>query len=63
MYKRIKMFVHTQNKDNQEGIASTFIRLGTDLKNNYYEIEIPNLKNTPNGSQDPFIIWPKRKRT
>jgi predicted AAA+ superfamily ATPase len=59
MYKRIKMFVHTQNKDNQEGIASVFVRLGTDLKSNYYEIEIPNLKNTVNGSQDAFSIWPK----
>ncbi|MCP9767735.1 cell surface protein SprA [Lacihabitans sp. LS3-19] len=59
MYKRIKMFVHTQNKENQDGIASAFIRIGTDLKNNYYEIEIPNLKNTINGSQDPYIIWPK----
>ena len=59
MYKRIKMFVHTQNKDNENNIASVFVRLGTDLKNNYYEIEIPNLKTTTNGSQDQYSIWPK----
>ncbi len=59
MYKRIKMFVHTQNKDNQDGVASAFVRIGTDLKSNYYEIEIPNLKTTVNGSQDALSIWPK----
>jgi cell surface protein SprA len=59
MYKRLKMFVHTQNKDNQDAVASVFVRIGTDLKSNYYEIEIPNLKTTVNGSQDVYSIWPK----
>ncbi len=60
MYKRIKMFIHSENKNNLEGIGAAFLRIGTDLKNNYYEIEIPKLKNTANGSvNDPTIIWPK----
>lgn len=59
MYKRIKMFIHTQNPNNENGIASAFVRIGTDLKNNYYEIELPNLVNTVNGSTDPSVIWPK----
>jgi cell surface protein SprA len=60
MYKRLKMFVHSENKDNLDGIGAAFLRIGTDLKNNYYEIEIPKLKNTVNGSiDDPNIIWPK----
>jgi cell surface protein SprA len=60
MYERIKMFIHSENKENLEGIGAAFLRIGTDLKNNYYEIEIPKLKNTINGSvNDPTIIWPK----
>jgi cell surface protein SprA len=59
MYKRIKMFVHTQNKLNENKIASVFVRLGTDLKNNYYEIELPNLLTTTLGATDPNSIWPK----
>jgi cell surface protein SprA len=60
MYKRLKMFIHTQNKSNQDGVASVFLRIGTDLKSNYYEIEIPNLKNTPNTTNALQIttIWP-----
>lgn len=60
MYKRLKMFIHSQNPLNQDKIASAFIRVGTDLKNNYYEIEIPNLNNTINGAPgEPTLIWPK----
>lgn len=59
MYKRIKMFVHTQNKNNDKNIAGAFLRVGTDLKNNYYEIELPSLRTTENGSKDPYEIWPK----
>jgi cell surface protein SprA len=60
MYKRIKMFIHSENKNNLDGIGSAFLRIGTDLKNNYYEIEVPKLTNTINGSvNDPTIIWPK----
>ncbi len=59
MYRRIKMFVHTQNEDNLNDIAGAFIRLGTDTKNNYYEIEIPKLKVTPNGARDQTVIWPE----
>jgi cell surface protein SprA len=59
MYKRLKMFVHTHNKENQDNVASVFIRLGTDLKNNYYEIEIPNLKTTNNTDSTDVKIWPE----
>jgi cell surface protein SprA len=60
MYKRLKMFVHAENPRNEDKVASVFVRLGTDLKNNYYEIEIPNLKTTAKvNTQDPTIVWPK----
>lgn len=58
MYKRIQMFVHAQNENNEEGLAGAFLRIGTDVKTNYYEIELENLKTTPKGSQDPTVIWP-----
>jgi cell surface protein SprA len=57
MYKRLQLFVHTQNENNEDNLAGAFVRLGTDMKTNYYEIEIENLKTTPTGSQAPEIIW------
>ena len=59
MYKRLRMFVHMENSDSKDGIAGAFMRIGTDLKTNYYEIEIPRLKVTANGTQDTKLIWPK----
>ena len=56
--ERIKMFVHMHNPDNESGQVSTFVRLGTDYTDNYYEIEIPNLVATPPGNQPEDVIWP-----
>jgi cell surface protein SprA len=58
MYKRLQMFIHAQNPKDEDRIGGAFIRLGTDVKTNYYEIEIANLKTTPTGSQNPEVIWP-----
>ncbi len=68
-YKHLQMFVHAEkleaeDADLKDGDLSCFIRLGTDLKNNYYEYEIP-LTLTPAGSynnnseSDRRIIWPE----
>jgi cell surface protein SprA len=67
-YKRLQMFVHAEClqhfdpiKDND---VSCFIRMGSDLKNNYYEYEIP-LVLTPEGTysdkniNDRLVVWPK----
>ncbi len=43
-YDRIKMFVHAESPDYRTikpGDATIFMRLGTDLNENYYEVEIP----------------------
>lgn len=58
MYKRLKMFVHMHS---ELGLSNggMFLRLGTDLKNNYYEIEIPNLTATSSGERSPNLIWPE----
>lgn len=66
-YKRLQMFVHAEAlRDDptlSDGDLTCFIRLGTDLKNNYYEYEIP-LSLTPEGlyNNDNAIdrgkVWP-----
>ena len=67
IYKRLQMFVHSEATVNNEtnlrnGDVSLFIRLGSDVKNNYYEYEIP-LTVTPPGSYsnsegDRLKVWP-----
>ena len=65
-YKRLQMFVHAEKlaEDDQlrDNDLRCFIRLGTDMRNNYYEYEIP-LKLTPEGlynndnEQDRAKVW------
>jgi len=59
-YGRIRMEVHAQDPDTQDDELRAFIRLGTDFKQNYYEIEVP-LKITPQGtpSSDRAALWPR----
>ena len=57
-YGNIKMFLHAQGEDIQDGEATAFLRLGTDKTQNYYEIEVP-LIITPFGTTSPEGIWPK----
>ena len=68
-YKRLQMFVHNEatigNETNlRNGDVSLFVRLGSDVKNNYYEYEIP-LTVTPQGhystnsSSDRLKVWPE----
>lgn len=66
-YKRLQMFVHAEKfidddtnlKDNE---LSCFIRIGSDMVNNYYEYEVP-LKLTPAGiysgssASDQETVW------
>lgn len=68
-YKRLQMFVHNEatigNSTNlRNGDVSLFVRIGSDVKNNYYEYEIP-LSVTPpgrystNSSSDRLKVWPE----
>ena len=72
IYRRMQMWVHAEalvdNVTNlRNGDFSLFIRLGSDVKNNYYEYEIP-LDLTPPGrynnfnSQDRARVWPTSNR-
>ncbi len=67
-YKRMQMWVHAEKliddlTDLRSGELAIFMRLGSDVKNNFYEYEIP-LELTPAGSYtdsngDRNIVWPK----
>lgn len=68
IYRRMQMWVHAEalidNMTNlKDGDLSIFVRLGSDVKNNYYEYEIP-LTLTPPGSYNNYnsadrsIVWP-----
>lgn len=60
-YRKLKMWVHAENvigsaQDFQPGELRAFIRLGSDIKNNYYEYEIPLTASSP-GANDSTSIW------
>lgn len=56
--KRLKMFVHMHNDNNENGKVAAFLRLGTDVSENYYEIEVDSLQSTNKGNADAQSIWP-----
>jgi cell surface protein SprA len=71
-YKRLQMWVHAEAPidntcDLRSGQFSVFIRLGSDVKSNYYEYEIP-LSLTPEGkyngdyTSQREIVWPLSNR-
>lgn len=60
-YKHLKMWVHAENipgsaQQFQNGELRAFIRLGSDVQNNYYEYEIP-LNPSIEGATDSLGIW------
>lgn len=71
-YKRMQMWVHAENliddvTNLRSGELSVFVRMGSDVKNNYYEYEVP-LSLTPAGrydnylTSDRYIVWPEENR-
>lgn len=64
-YKNLEMFIHAESLINQialsDGDLVAFIRLGNDLNQNYYEIEVP-LNPTNFGATNPEEIWPIQNR-
>lgn len=63
-YKRIKMFVHAERFKNQSlanGEMVAFIRLGSDLSENFYQVELP-LQVTPAGAYLEQAIWPDQNQ-
>jgi cell surface protein SprA len=64
-YKNLEMFLHAESLINQpalrDGDLVAFIRLGNDLTQNYYEIEVP-LNPTSFGATSAEEIWPIENR-
>lgn len=71
-YKRLQMWVHAEapvddSQDLRSGQLSVFIRLGSDVKANYYEYEIPLELTAPgryNGdiASQRYLVWPESNR-
>lgn len=62
-YKNLKMFLHANslpspNPQLMDGDMTAFVRIGSDVKSNFYQIEIP-LKVSPEGSTDRRDVWPE----
>ena len=68
-YKRMQMWVHAEAliddaTNLKSGQMSVFVRLGSDVKNNFYEYEVP-LELTAPGvynrylASDQYIVWPR----
>lgn len=62
-YKKLRMFIHGESLEGastriQDYQMAAYIRLGNDILDNFYEIEIP-LKITNGGDTNPDNIWPK----
>ncbi len=59
-YKNLRMFVHLESTEQVDGQVSTFVRLGTDQTDNYYEIETKGLKQTTfkGGTYLDTEVWP-----
>ncbi|MGV4529684.1 T9SS outer membrane translocon Sov/SprA [Ornithobacterium rhinotracheale] len=61
-FKELKMFTHLHTPTNNPmGELKMFLRLGSDLVENYYEYELP-LKYTNINAISPEEIWPSQNR-
>lgn len=71
-YKRLQMWVHAEQFINdvtnlKNGELSVFVRMGSDVKSNFYEYSIP-LSLTPAGhynnesTPDRYKVWPEENR-
>ena len=60
-YKRLRMFIHAEEGANpglSDGDIVGFIRMGNDLTQNYYQIEVP-LQRSSSNTLDPQSVWPE----
>ena len=68
-FKKMRMFIHAENYNTadpsgteypfDEGDLSAFLRMGNDLTNNYYQIELP-LSPSPNNTSLATEVWPTK---
>ena len=64
-YENLEMFLHAESQENEpqlsDGDVTAFMRLGNDLTQNFYEVQIP-LDISPPNSLDPEAVWPVENR-
>lgn len=64
-YKNLEMFIHAESIQNEtaldDGDMVAFIRMGNDLTDSYYEVQIP-LTPTEFGQHSPEQVWPFNNR-
>lgn len=64
-YENLEMFIHAESIEGQtqldDGEMMAFMRLGNDLTQNFYEIQIPLNVSSP-GSLNPETVWPIENR-
>jgi len=64
-YKNLEMFIHAESIVNETALDNgdmvAFIRMGNDLTDSYYEVQIP-LHPTEFGSNSPDQVWPYENR-
>ena len=62
MFKKLQMFIHAESKVGETEVLDNemvaIIRIGSDLSDNYYQIERP-LTITPFNTTDREVIWPE----
>lgn len=64
-YENLEMFIHAESLETQtllsDGDMVAFMRLGNDLTQNFYEVQIPLNISSPD-SPDPENVWPIENR-
>tara|TARA_R110002072_G_scaffold142804_4_gene288366 strand:+ start:13841 stop:21112 length:7272 start_codon:yes stop_codon:yes gene_type:complete len=64
-YENLEMFIHAQSTEGETALSDgemvAFMRIGNDLDENYYEVQIP-LNVSPPGVLTPEDVWPIENR-
>ncbi len=64
-YEKMEMFLHAESRINEIPLVPNemvaFVRMGTDLTENFYQIELP-LSPTAFGANNEDAIWPEENR-
>ncbi len=57
--KRLRMYVHMHNEREEDNMVGAFMRIGTDITQNYYEIDISKLQASRTTAATPTEVWPE----
>ena len=57
--KRLRMYIHMQNEREEDNMVGAFMRIGTDITQNYYEIDISALQASRASALTEREVWPE----